>query len=177
MVSSEPSRKRGREEVPPPPPAEPKEEPLTPPAEPKEVPPPPPAEPEEVPPAPPEEVKRLKQPQRKVARQPVVPLHAPVETYSDAYFLVKMLYEAWHSLGKLAVHLGVQRPPGPLQMTLMDYTFKFNVLARYLEREVVPSTPVYDDDDDDGGLDVSSSGFDSDSDSDGGAPPAATTSA
>jgi hypothetical protein len=56
----------------------------------------------------------------------------------------------------------------------MDYAFKVNVLARQLEREVVP--PVYDDDDD-GGLDVSSSGSDSESDSDGGAPLAATTSA
>jgi hypothetical protein len=83
-----------------------------------------------------------------------------------------MLYEAWHSLGKLAVHLGVQRPLSPLQMTVMDYAFKVNVLAGSLEREV---PPVYDDDDDDGGLDVSSSGSDSDSDS--GAPPAATTSA
>jgi hypothetical protein len=57
----------------------------------------------------------------------------------------------------------------------MDYAFKVNVLARKLEREVVP--PGYDDDNDDGGLDVSNSGSDSDSDSDGGAPPAATTSA
>jgi hypothetical protein len=86
-----------------------------------------------------------------------------------------MLYEAWQSLGKLAIHLGVQRPPSPPQTTVMDYAFKVNVLARKLEREVVP--PGYDDDNDDGGLDVSNSGSDSDSDSDGGAPPAATTSA
>jgi hypothetical protein len=86
-----------------------------------------------------------------------------------------MLYEAWQSLGKLAVHLGVQHPPSPLQMTVMDYTFKVNSLAGKLEREVVP--PVYYYDDDDGSLDVSSSGSNSDSDSDGGAPPAATTSA
>jgi hypothetical protein len=138
MASSEPSRKRGREEVPPPPPTEPKEEPLTPPAEPKEVPPPPPAEPEEVPPPPPEEVKRLKPPRRKVARQPVVPLRAPVVAYLDACFSVKMLYEAWHSLGKLVVHLGVQRPPGPLQMTVMDYAFKVNILARYLKEKWSP---------------------------------------
>jgi hypothetical protein len=85
-----------------------------------------------------------------------------------------MLYEAWQSLGKLVVHLGVQRPPGPLQTTVMDYAFMVNVLAGKLEREVVP--PVYDDDDD-GSLDVSSSGSDSDSDSDGGAPLVATTSA
>jgi hypothetical protein len=84
-----------------------------------------------------------------------------------------MLYEAWQSLGKLAIHLGVQRPPSVLQTTMMDYAFKVNVLDGKLEREVPP--PVYDDDN--GGLDVSSSGSDFDSDSDGGAPPAATTSA
>jgi hypothetical protein len=72
----------------------------------------------------------------------------------------------------MAVHLGIKRPPEPLQMTVMDYAFKVNVLAGHLEREVVPP-----DDDDDGGLDVSSSGSDSNSDSDGGAPSAATTSA
>jgi hypothetical protein len=44
-------------------------------------------------------------------------------------------------------------------MTVMDYTFKVNVLAGQLERELPP--PVYDDDDD-GVLDVSSSGSDSD---------------
>jgi hypothetical protein len=49
-----------------------------------------------------------------------------------------MLYEAWPSLGKLAVHLGVQIPPGLLQMTVMDYAFKVNSLAGKLEREVVP---------------------------------------
>jgi hypothetical protein len=81
MASSEPSRKRGREEVPLPPPAEPKEEPPT-----------PPAEPEEVPPPPPEEVKRLKPPRREVA-QPFLP--APKVDYSDACFSVKILYEAW----------------------------------------------------------------------------------
>jgi hypothetical protein len=94
MVSSEPSRKRGREEVPPPLPAEPKEEPPTPPTEPEEVPPPLPSEPEEVPPPPPEEAKWLKPP-GKVARQPVVPLRGPKVDYSDACFSVKMLYEAW----------------------------------------------------------------------------------
>jgi hypothetical protein len=111
--------------------------PPPPPAEPEEVPPPPPAEPEEVPSPPPEKVKRLKPPRRKVVRQPVVPLHAPAVDFSDAYFSVKILYEAWHSLVKLAVHLGVQRPPGPLQMTVIDYAFKVNVLAGYLEREIV----------------------------------------
>jgi hypothetical protein len=83
-----------------------------------------------------------------------------------------MLYEAWQSFGKLAVHLGVQRPTDPLQTTVMDYPFKVNVLAGQLEREVVPL--VYDDDDY-GDLDVSSSG--SDSDSDGRAPLAVTNSA
>jgi hypothetical protein len=137
MASSEPSRKRGREEVPPPPPAEPKEEPPTPPAEPEEVPPPPPAEPEEVSPPPPEEVKRLKPPRRKVARQPAVPLRAPKVDYSDVCFSVKMLYEAWQSLGKLAVHLGGPTTPSPLQTTMMDYAFKVNVLVGKQEREVV----------------------------------------
>jgi hypothetical protein len=74
-----------------------------------------------------------------------------------------MLYQASQSLGKVDVHLGVQRPTDPLQTTVMDYAFKVNVLARQLEREVVP--PIYDDDDD-GGLNVSS--FGSDSNSDGG---------
>jgi hypothetical protein len=44
----------------------------------------------------------------------------------------------------MAVHLGIKRPPEPLQMTVMDYAFKVNVLAGHLEREVVPP----DDDDD-----------------------------
>jgi hypothetical protein len=68
----------------------------------------------------------------------MVPLRAPAVEVSDACFLVKMLYEALHSLVKLVVHLRVQRPPDPLQMTVMDYAFKVNVLAGYLEREVVP---------------------------------------
>jgi hypothetical protein len=55
MASSEPSRKRGREEVSPP---SPEEVPPHPAAEPEEVPPP---SPEEVPP-PPDEVKQLKPP-------------------------------------------------------------------------------------------------------------------
>jgi hypothetical protein len=113
MASSEPSRKRGREEVPPRTPAE-------------------------VKPPPPEEVKRLKPPQHKVARQPVVPLPAPKVNVEDAYFSVKMLHQAWRSLGKVAVHLGVQRPTDPLQTTMMDYAFKVNVLAGELERGVPP---------------------------------------
>jgi hypothetical protein len=112
----------------------------------------------------------VKPPRRKVVRQPVVPLCAPKVNVEDAYFSVKMLYHAWQSLGKVVVHLGVQRPIDPLQTTMMDYAFKVNVLAGQLDREVL--SPVYDDD---GGLNVSSSG--SDSDFDGGAPPTATTSA
>jgi hypothetical protein len=83
-----------------------------------------------------------------------------------------MIYQAWQSLKKMVIHLGVQRPIEPLQTTVMDYAFKVNVLAGHLEREVVPP-----DDDDDGGLDVSSSSSDSVFDSDSGAPSAATTSA
>jgi hypothetical protein len=112
IASSEPSRKRGREEVSPPPPAEP----------------------EEVPPPPPEEVKWLKPPRRKVPP----PMRAPKVNFEDACFSVKMLYQAWQSFGNMAVHLGVQRPTDPLQMTVMYYAFKVNVLAGQLEREVVP---------------------------------------
>jgi hypothetical protein len=101
----------------------------------------------------------------------MVPLRAPKVDFQDACFSVNMLYQDWQSIGKVAIHLGVQRPTEPLKKTVMDYAFKVNVLAKQLEREVVP--PVYDDDD--GGLDVTSSG--SDSDSDGRAPPVATTSA
>jgi hypothetical protein len=88
MASSEPSRKWGREEMSPPPPAEP----------------------EEVSPPPPTEVKRLKPPRRKVPP----PLHAPKVNFEDVCFSVKMLYQAWQSLGKMVVHLGVQRPTDPL---------------------------------------------------------------
>jgi hypothetical protein len=111
MASSDPSRKRGREEVPPPPP-------------------------EEVPPPPPEEVKRLKPPRCKVP----LPMRPPSVNVEDAYFSVKMLYQAWQSLKTMDVHLGVQRPPEPLQTTVMDYAFKVNVLVGHLEREVVPPT-------------------------------------
>jgi hypothetical protein len=160
MASSDPSRKRGREEVPPPPPAEPEE--VSPPP-PEEVPLPPRADPEEVPPPLPEEVKRLKPPRHKVPP----PMRAPSVNVEDACFSVKMLYLAWQSLKKMVVHLGVQRPLEPLQTTVMDYAFKVNVLPGPQEREMPPPP-----DDDDGGLDVSSYG----SDSDGGAPPAETTS-
>jgi hypothetical protein len=101
-------------------------------------------------------------------------MRAPSVNVEDACFSVKMLYQAWQSLKKMVVHLGAERPPEPLQTTVMDYAFKVNVLAGHLEAEVVPPS-----DDDDDGLDVSSSGSgsDLDSDSDDGAPPAATTSA
>jgi hypothetical protein len=108
MASSDPSRKWGREEVPPPPPAKP----------------------EEMPPPPPEEVKRLKPPRRKVT----LPMRAPSVNVEDACFSVKMLYHAWQSLKKMVVHLGVQWPPEPLQTIVMDYTFKVKFLAGYLER-------------------------------------------
>jgi hypothetical protein len=141
MASSEPSTKQGREEVPPPPPTEHEEVPPPPPAKAEEVPPPPPAELEEVPPPPPEEVKWLKPPRRKVSppqRKVSPPLRAPTVNFEDACFSVKMLYQAWQSLGKVSVHLGVQRPTDPLQTTVMDYAFKVNVLVGNLEREVVP---------------------------------------
>jgi hypothetical protein len=53
-----------------------------------------------------------------------------------------MLYQAWQSLKKMVVHLGVQQPPDPLQMTVMDYAFNVNVLAGHLEREVPPLTTM-----------------------------------
>jgi hypothetical protein len=91
---------------------------------------------EEVLPPPPEEVKRLKLPRRKVP----LPMRAPSINVEDACFSVKMLYQAWQSLKKMAYHLGVEQPPEPLQTTVIDYAFKVNVLARHMEREVVPST-------------------------------------
>jgi hypothetical protein len=36
------------------------------------------------------------------------PLRAPKVNFEDACFSVKMLYQAWQSLGKVAIHLGVQ---------------------------------------------------------------------
>jgi hypothetical protein len=58
----------------------------------------------------PEEVKRLKPPRCKVPP----PLRAPKVKFEDACFSVKMLYQAWQSLGKVAVQLEVQRPTDPL---------------------------------------------------------------
>jgi hypothetical protein len=83
-----------------------------------------------VPPPPPAE--------RKVVRQPVVPLLAPKVNFEDACFSVKMLYQAWQCLGKVAIHLGVQRLTDPLQTTVVDYAFKVNVLTGQLEKEVAP---------------------------------------
>jgi hypothetical protein len=76
-----------------------------------------------------------------VARQPVVPLHAPKVNVEYAGFSVKMLHQAFLSLGKVVVHLGVQRPTHPLQTTVMYYAFKINVLAGELERGVLPPPP------------------------------------
>jgi hypothetical protein len=95
----------------------------------------PPPTPAEVKPPPPEEVKP---PRCKVARQPVVPLRAPSVNVADACWLVKMLHQAFMSLGKVTVHLGVQQPTHPLQTIVMDYTFKINVLAWEVERGVLP---------------------------------------
>jgi hypothetical protein len=140
MVSSEPSRKRGRENVPPPPTAEPEKVPPPPTAEPEEVPPPPP---EEVPPLTPAEVKlppheEVKPPRRKVARQPVAAVRAPIVNVQDASWSVKLLHQDFVNLVKVAVHLGVQPPSHPLQTTVMDYAFKINVLVGELERGVLP---------------------------------------
>jgi hypothetical protein len=68
----------------------------------------------------------------------MVPLRAPKVNVEDACFSVKMLHQAFLSLGKVAIHVGVQRPTDPLQTTVMDYAFKINVLAGELERGVLP---------------------------------------
>jgi hypothetical protein len=65
-------------------------------------------------------------------------MRAPSVNVENACFSVKILYQAWQSLKKMAVHLGIQRPPESLQTTVMDYAFKVNVLAGDLEREVPP---------------------------------------
>jgi hypothetical protein len=178
----------GRDEVPPPPLAEPEKVLLPPPAKPEEVPLPPPAEPEKVKPPPPEEVppsppvevkppapKEVKPPRRKVELQTVAVVRAPALNADEATWLENLFHEAFVKLRKVVVHLGVPTPSHPLQMTVKDYAFKINVLVGDLERGVL--APVDDDRGDDGGLDVSGSGFGSDSNSDSGAPPAATTSA
>jgi hypothetical protein len=173
MVSREPSRKRGREEVLPPPPAEPEKVPPPPLVEPEEVkpspptelekvPPPPPAEPEEVKLPPPAEVKpplpeevkphppkEVKPPRCKVALQPVAAVRAPALSAEGASWSVKLFQEAFVKLRKVTIHLGVQPPSHLLQTTVKYYAFKINVLVGDLERGVL--APV----DDDGGLDVS----------------------
>jgi hypothetical protein len=111
MASNEVSRKRGREEVSPPPPVNPEKVSPPPPAETEEVSSPPPEEvppptPAEVKPPPPEEVKP---PRCKVAQQPLVPLHAASVNVADACWSVKMLHQAFLSFGKVDVHLGVQQ--------------------------------------------------------------------
>jgi hypothetical protein len=130
--SSKPSRKRGREEVPPPPPAEPEEVSPPPPAEPKEVSPPPPAE---VKPPPPKEVKSLR---RKVALQPVAVMCAPALNVDEATWAANLFHDAFVKLRKVVVHLGVPAPSHPLQMTVKDYTFKINVLVRTWREECSP---------------------------------------
>jgi hypothetical protein len=117
--------------VSPPPSAEPEEVPLPPPP-PEEVPPPTAAE---VKPPPPEEVKP---PRRKVAWQPVAAVRAPVVNAQDASWSAKLLHPAFVNLGKVVVHLGVQPPSHPLQTTMIDYSFKINVLGGDLERGVLP---------------------------------------
>jgi hypothetical protein len=67
-------------------------------------------------------------------------MRAPSVNVEDACFSVKMLYQAWQSLKKMAVHIRVQRPPKPLQTTVMDYAFKVNVLAGHLEAKWSPMT-------------------------------------
>jgi hypothetical protein len=108
--------------------------------EPEEVPPPPP---KEVPPPTAEKVKPpppkvVKPPQREVARQPVAALRAPALSAQDASWSAKLLHVAFVKLRKVAVHLGVQPPSYPLQTTVMDYTFKINVLVGDLKRGVLP---------------------------------------
>jgi hypothetical protein len=83
----------------------------------------------------------VKPPRCKVALQLVVPLCAPKVNVEDAGFSVKMLDQSFLRLGKVVVHLGVQRPTDPLQTTVMDYAFKINVLAGELESGVLPPPP------------------------------------
>jgi hypothetical protein len=113
----------------------------------------------------------------------MVPLRAPKVNVEDACFFSEDAPPGLAESSKGGRSFGVQLPTDLLQTTVMDYTFKINILAGAQDRGVLPL--VYDDDgNDDGGLDVSGSGFGSgsgsgcgsDSDSDSGAPPAATTS-
>jgi hypothetical protein len=131
--------------VPPPPPAKPEEAPPPPPIEPEEVPPPRPwrchrpARGGEAAPTRGGEAAEAAQAQGGAAAR-----GAPTCSKSKCggcQFSVKMLHQAFLSLGKVAIHLGVQRPTDSLQTTVMDYAFKINVLAGDLERGVLlPST-------------------------------------
>jgi hypothetical protein len=115
MASSEPSRKRGREEVPPPPPAD-----L------EKVPPPPPTEPEEVPPPPPEEVPPTARggeaaPARGGEAAPAqggaAARGAPVCSFSKFVGCLLVREDAPLSFPKsckVSVHLGVQQHTHPL---------------------------------------------------------------
>jgi hypothetical protein len=108
--SSEPSRKRGREEVPSPPPAEPEEVPLPPPAEPEEV----------------------KPPRPKVVLQSVEVVRAPPLNAGEATWSVNLFREAFVMLRKVVVHLGIPAPRDPLQMTVKDYTLKLPSLHYFI---------------------------------------------
>jgi hypothetical protein len=92
--SSEPSRKRGREEVPPPTPTEPEEVPPPPLAHPEEVLPPRSAE---MKPPPPEEVKP---PPPKVALQPMAVMRAPPLNADEATWSASLFREAFVKLRK-----------------------------------------------------------------------------
>jgi hypothetical protein len=152
--SSEPSRKRRREEVLPPLLAEVNAPP------PEEVKSPSPDEPEEA-----------------LVPQPVAVVRAPPLNADEATWSVNLFRDAFVKLRNVVVCFVVPVPSDPLQMTVKDYTFKINILVGDLERGVL--APVDDHGGDDGSLDGSGSGSSSgsESDSDGGAPPATTTSA
>jgi hypothetical protein len=153
MASREPSWKQGREEVPQPPPAEPKE--VKPPHRPSprrcrrparrarggEATPP-----EEVPPPTPTEVKppphkEVKPPRCKVALQPVEVVHAHALSVEDASWSTKLFHEASMKLRKMVVHLGVQPPSHLLQTTVKDCAFMIkDWLGTWREECSPPST-------------------------------------
>jgi hypothetical protein len=145
-LSSDPSRKRGREEddddesrgrrlV--------KEEKPLAPEEPEEVLPPPPDEPEEVPPPPPEEPEEMTPPSHEEAltSQPVEVVYAPTLTADEATWSVNLFCEAFNRLRQVAVHLEVPASNDLLQRTVKDYIFKIHILDGDLERGMLaPST-------------------------------------
>jgi hypothetical protein len=163
---------RGKEEVPPPPPAEPEEVPPPLPAEPEKVPQPSPAE---VKPPPPDVVKPPlpDELEEALAPQPMAVVHAPPLNANEATWSVNLFRDAFMMLRNVVIHLGVPIPRDPLLMTMNNYAFKINIFVGDLERGVL--TTVDDDGCNDCSLD--GSGSCSGSDFDGGAPPAATTSA